>query len=116
MRRILTTTALALLLAGPAALAQTAVPGLGEMRAKELMDRDVYGTDGRIGEVEDLILDFAGARVVAVVIEVDRGLGRADRYVTVPPDRLTRAAGERRLSLGMTVAEARAMPGVNDRD
>ncbi|MFC1455426.1 PRC-barrel domain-containing protein [Microvirga arabica] len=54
----------------------------GQMLASKIMDEDVVGADNKdIGDVEDLVLDRSG-KVVAVVIEVDEGLG--DRTVAVP--------------------------------
>ncbi|MBO1904783.1 PRC-barrel domain-containing protein [Microvirga sp. 3-52] len=54
----------------------------GQMLASKIMDGDVAGADNKdIGDVEDLVLDRNG-RVVAVVIEVDEGLG--DRTVALP--------------------------------
>ena len=52
------------------------------MLASKIMDEDVVGADNKdIGDVEDLVLDRSG-KVVAVVIEVDKGLG--DRTVALP--------------------------------
>jgi sporulation protein YlmC with PRC-barrel domain len=54
----------------------------GQMLASKIMDEDVVGADNKdIGDVEDLVLDRSG-KVVAVVIEVDKGLG--DRTVALP--------------------------------
>ena len=54
----------------------------GQMLATKIMDEDVVGADNKdIGDVEDLVLDRSG-RVVAVVVEVDDGLG--DRTVALP--------------------------------
>ncbi|MBM1170730.1 PRC-barrel domain-containing protein [Microvirga arabica] len=54
----------------------------GQMLASKIMDEDVVGADNKdIGDVEDLVLDRSG-KVVAVVIEVDEGLG--DRTVALP--------------------------------
>ena len=54
----------------------------GQMLATKIMDEDVVGADNKdIGDVEDLVLDRSG-RVVAVVVEVDEGLG--DRTVALP--------------------------------
>jgi sporulation protein YlmC with PRC-barrel domain len=54
----------------------------GQMLASKIMDEDVVGADDKdIGDVEDLVLDRSG-RVVAVVVEVDEGLG--DRTVALP--------------------------------
>ncbi len=54
----------------------------GAMLLSDLMDQDIIGADNKdIGEVEDVILDRKG-KVVALVIEVDKGLG--DRKVALP--------------------------------
>lgn len=54
----------------------------GQMLASKIMDEDVVGADNKdIGDIEDLVLDRSG-RVVAVVVEVDEGLG--DRTVALP--------------------------------
>jgi sporulation protein YlmC with PRC-barrel domain len=54
----------------------------GQMLASKIMDEDVVGADNKdIGDVEDLVLDRSG-RIVAVVVEVDEGLG--DRTVALP--------------------------------
>jgi sporulation protein YlmC with PRC-barrel domain len=54
----------------------------GQLLASKIMDEDVVGADNKdIGEVEDLVLDRSG-RIVAVVVEVDEGLG--DRTVALP--------------------------------
>jgi hypothetical protein len=54
----------------------------GQMLASKIMDEDVVGADNKdIGDVEDLVLDRSG-KVVAVVVEVDEGLG--DRTVALP--------------------------------
>jgi len=52
------------------------------MLASQIMEEDVVGADNKdIGDLEDLVLDRSG-RVVAVIIEVDEGLG--DRTVALP--------------------------------
>jgi sporulation protein YlmC with PRC-barrel domain len=54
----------------------------GQMLASKIMDEDVVGADNKdIGDVEDLVLDRSG-KVVAVVVEVDAGIG--DRTVALP--------------------------------
>lgn len=54
----------------------------GQMLASKVMDEDVVGADNKdIGDIEDLVLDRSG-KVVAVVVEVDAGLG--DRTVALP--------------------------------
>lgn len=54
----------------------------GQMLASKIMDEDVVGADNKdIGDIEDLVLDRSG-KVVAVVVEVDAGIG--DRTVALP--------------------------------
>jgi hypothetical protein len=54
----------------------------GQMLASKIMDEDMVGADNKdIGDVEDLVLDRSG-RIVAVVVEIDEGLG--DRTVALP--------------------------------
>lgn len=54
----------------------------GQMLASKIMDEDVVGADNKdIGDIEDLVLDRSG-KVVAIVVEVDAGLG--DRTVALP--------------------------------
>lgn len=54
----------------------------GQMLASRIMDGDVVGTDNKdIGDVEDVVLDRNG-RVVALVVEIDEGIG--DRTVALP--------------------------------
>jgi hypothetical protein len=54
----------------------------GQTLASKIMDEDVVGADNKdIGDIEDLVLDRSG-KVVAVVVEVDEGLG--DRTVALP--------------------------------
>lgn len=104
---------LALGLAAPPALAQTAMPA-GQTRAKALIDRDVYSADDvEIGEIEDLLLDAEG-RVVSAVIEIETRLGFTAKYVLVPYGQLRQ--GDRRVTLPMTREEVRALPGVDYRD
>ncbi|MFC7737495.1 PRC-barrel domain-containing protein [Roseomonas sp. GCM10028921] len=86
----------------------------GHVRVDELMDRDVYSTDGvEIGEVEDLIIDPAQGRIVMVVIEVENRLGLTQKHVSVPMDRLRVTPGERRVTINMASNEIRSLPGVN---
>jgi sporulation protein YlmC with PRC-barrel domain len=52
------------------------------MLVSDLMDQDVIGADNKdIGEIEDVVLDRNG-RVVALVVEVDEGIG--DRTIALP--------------------------------
>lgn len=101
------------------AAAPAAAPGrleAGQMRAKALIDRDVYSTDGvEVGEIEDLILDAQG-RVVTAVIEVESRLGFTEKYVAVPFDQLRPGGAERRVTLPMTRDEMRALPGFRHQD
>ncbi|WP_262270604.1 PRC-barrel domain-containing protein [Microvirga yunnanensis] len=88
-KTLLTASLLGSVLLASAAMAQTSpAPGFitrlepGQMLASKVMDEDVVGADNKdIGDVEDLVLDRSG-RVVAVVVEVDEGIG--DRTVALP--------------------------------
>jgi len=96
----------------------TAAPGLapGQIRAKDLIDRDIRSSDDvEIGEIEDLVIDPASGRIVSVVIEVESRLGFAEKYVTLPLDRL-RLGPDRRITAGMTREEFRSAPGIRYRD
>jgi sporulation protein YlmC with PRC-barrel domain len=54
----------------------------GSMLVSDLMDQNILGADNKdIGDVEDVVLDRNG-RVVALVVEIDEGLG--DRTVALP--------------------------------
>lgn len=109
---ILAIMAAALAQAPVAAQGSLAIPP-GHLRAEQLLDRDVFSTDGvEIGEVEDLIIDPADGRVSMVVIELESRLGLAQKYVSVPLDRLRAAPGERRLAVNMASAEIRSLPAV----
>jgi sporulation protein YlmC with PRC-barrel domain len=118
-RRSLAPLLLAAALAPGLARAQGAAPpGLapGQIRAKDLMDRDIYSSDGvEIGEVEDLVIDPASGRIVSVVVEVESRLGFTDKFVTLPLDRL-RVGMDRRITAGLTREEFRAAPGIRYRD
>jgi sporulation protein YlmC with PRC-barrel domain len=104
----------------------------GQMLASKIMDEDVVGTDNKdIGDVEDLVLDRSG-KVVAVVIEVDKGLG--DRTVALPlsaiqmsaPDAATtgsvqgsgktttRSSDDMRIVVTMPVDQLKAAPEFDD--
>ncbi|MGG5810403.1 PRC-barrel domain-containing protein [Falsiroseomonas sp. CW058] len=105
----------------PATGATTAIPGTagggpitsltaGQMTAGRLMDLDVHGSDGtRIGEVEDLVLDPASGRIVAIVIEVAGTLGIGEREVALPLESV-RMEGDRRVTVGMTREQLRELP------
>ena len=85
--------------------------------ANRLIDRDVYTADRvEVGEVEDLVIDPSTGRIVTVVIEVERDLGLNTKYVAVPLDRLSIAAGERRVTLNMTKAELSGLPAIDYHD
>lgn len=135
MRRHLLATAAALAVALPAlslagaaatpaaaqATTAAAQPGMrieaNQIRAKDLMDRDVYSSDGvEIGEVEDLVIDPASGRIVTAVVEVESRLGFTDKYVAVPLDQLRLTAGERRITLPMTREQVRGLRGIAYRD
>lgn len=117
---------LALLATPLAAIAQTA-PASGtqsgmrieanQIRAKQLMDRDVYTTDNtEIGEVEDLVIDPANGRIVTVVIEVENRLGLTDKYVAVDLNQLRMTPGERRITINMTRDNVRSLRGITYND
>jgi sporulation protein YlmC with PRC-barrel domain len=129
-RRHLTAFAIAATATASPVLAQTtpATPGAtgsaagrgglapGQVRAKALLDRDVYSSDGvEIGEVEDLILDAQG-RVVTAVIEVESRLGFSEKYVAMPYDQLRPDNAQRRVNLPMTRDQLRALPGFRYED
>lgn len=121
MRSILAATLAGILLAAPvpifaqgAGIQQTSI-GADQIRAKDLIDRDVYTTDGiKIGEVEDLVLNPSSGRVILAVIELEGRLGFTEKYVAVPVDRLR--AESRRVTIGMTRDELRALPRFDYRD
>jgi sporulation protein YlmC with PRC-barrel domain len=119
-------TGLILLAAPLAATAQT-TPATGtqagmqidanHIRAKQLMDRDVYTTDNtEIGEVEDLVIDPASGRVTTVVIEVENRLGLTDKHVAVDLNQLRLTPGERRITINMTRDNVRSLRGVTYND
>jgi sporulation protein YlmC with PRC-barrel domain len=94
----------------PAAPAATSVPA-GQIRAEQLLDRDVYSTDNvEIGEVDDLVIDPAQGRITAVVIEVENRLGITQKHVSVPLDRLRVVPGERRVTINMASGDIRSLP------
>jgi sporulation protein YlmC with PRC-barrel domain len=100
---------------GSGAAAPTSLAA-GQMRAKMLIDRDVYSSDDvEIGEVEDLILDAQG-RVVSAVIEVEGRLGFTDKYVAIPYDQLRHDDARRRINLPMSRDQLRALPGFRYQD
>lgn len=110
----------------------------GQMLASKIMDEDVVGADNKdIGDVEDLVLDRNG-KVVAVVVEVDKGLG--DRTVALPlsavqmnaPDAattgsvqgsgqttgstMTRSSDDMRIVVNMPVDQLKAAPEFEEDD
>ncbi|MBV1797783.1 PRC-barrel domain-containing protein [Siccirubricoccus sp. G192] len=88
----------------------------GQIRAKDLIDRDLYSSDGtEIGEIEDLVIEPASGRVVSVVVEVESRLGFTEKYVTVPLQRLHLGEG-RRVAADMTREQFRTAPGIRYRD
>ncbi|WP_201863553.1 PRC-barrel domain-containing protein [Microvirga soli] len=148
MKKLLTAGLLGSTLLASAAMAQTtpaqpsATPPAGvnfmtrleagQMLASKIMDEDVVGADNKdIGDVEDLVLDRSG-KVVAVVIEVDKGLG--DRTVALPlsaiqmsaPDAATtgsvqgsgktttRSSDDMRIVVTMPVDQLKAAPEFDD--
>lgn len=128
IRKALLTAAAVAALAAPVALqAQTPTTPQGtsrgmqidanHLRAKQLMDRDIYSTDNvEIGEIEDLIVDPANGRVVNAVIEIETRLGFTSKYVAVPLNQLRITPGERRVTVNMTRDQVRELPGVDYRD
>ncbi|MFT8245637.1 PRC-barrel domain-containing protein [Roseomonas sp. BN140053] len=101
--------------------AATAAPGLrveaNQIRAKQLMDRDIYTTDNvEIGEIEDLVIDPAQGRVVLAVIEVETRLGLTSKYVAVPLNQLRLTPGERRITIQMTREQINALPAITYND
>ena len=132
MRILLPAALAAALLASPLPLAAqgtgatTAMPGVsggvmtrlqqGQIRAKDLMDRDLRSSDDvEVGEVEDLVIDPATGRILAVVVEIERALGFTEKHVAIPLERL-RLGESRRATIAMTREELRAMPGFDYRD
>jgi len=95
----------------PAAAPQTEMQP-GQSRAKEVIDVDVYSSDGvEIGEVEDLILN-AQNQVVLAVIEVESSLGWTEKYIIVPIQQLTPDPNNNdRATLPLTRDQIRSMPG-----
>lgn len=110
----------------------------GQMLASKIMDEDVVGADNKdIGDVEDLVLDRSG-KVVAVVIEVDKGFG--DRTVALPlsaiqmtaadaattgsvqnsgqttGSTMTRSSDDMRIMVNMPVDQLKSAPEFEDND
>lgn len=105
MKRILGTTALALILSGGLALAaedksssasssqQQAATGSSAMpssqqaqlTSEQLLDMKVKGAQGEnIGEVEQLVIDPSNGQVQSVVVSVGGFLGMGDKKVALP--------------------------------
>jgi sporulation protein YlmC with PRC-barrel domain len=84
------------------------------LRARQLVDRDVYTTDGtEVGEIEDMVIDPATGRIVHVIVEVENRLGLTDKYVAVNLNQLRLTPGQRRVTIDMTADGLRALRGVN---
>ncbi|NJL08492.1 MAG: PRC-barrel domain containing protein [Methylacidiphilales bacterium] len=67
---------------GPITFQQSPLPG--EVLASELLDANIYGSDGAaIGEINDIVVDQAG-QVHAVVFGVGGLLGMGEKNVAVP--------------------------------
>lgn len=154
MKKLLTAGLLGSTLLASAAMAQTtpaqpsATPPAGvnfmtrleagQMLASKIMDEDVVGADNKdIGDVEDLVLDRSG-KVVAVVIEVDKGFG--DRTVALPlsaiqmtaadaattgsvqgsgqttGSTMTRSSDDMRIMVNMPVDQLKSAPEFEDND
>ena len=104
------------------AQAQTAPAARGvqidanHLRAKDLIDRDIYTTDNvEIGEIEDLLIDPAEGRVTTVVVEVENRLGLTDKYVAVPLNQLRMTPGQRSVTIDMTRDQVRSLRGIDYR-
>ncbi|NBJ10746.1 PRC-barrel domain-containing protein [Microvirga arsenatis] len=100
MKTLMTASLLASTLLASAALAQSTSGSAGfitrlepgQMLASKIMDEEVLGANNEdIGDVEDLVLDRDG-RVVALVVEVEEGLG--DRTVALPLSAVRMGAGD----------------------
>jgi sporulation protein YlmC with PRC-barrel domain len=78
---------LAALVPGARAQEAPAAPRL-PMSAEALLDRELYGADGRnIGAVRDVAVDGPG-RVAVLVVGVGGFLGLGEREVEIPFDRI----------------------------
>ena len=97
----------------PGMTTQATRSSVGQMRAKQLMDRDVYTNDGtEIGEIEDLIIDPASGRIISVVVEVETRLGLTEKHIGIEFNQLRFTQGERRVTINMTRDQVRSLPGI----
>ena len=89
----------------------------GQVRAKALIDRDLYSSDNvEIGEVEDLVLDDQG-RAVSVIVEIESRLGFTDKYLALPYAQVSMVGTDRkRATVAMTRDQLRALPGFRYED
>ena len=79
--------------------------------AKNLIDAEVLGRDGRtVGEVEDIIVDPGLGRVVGFVVEINVPRSRKDRYIALPPDRLSMTPDGAFLETDLSPEEAADLP------
>ncbi|MFC5359246.1 PRC-barrel domain-containing protein [Azospirillum himalayense] len=127
MRKLLSATAVALVMiaAGPSLAQQSAaianpanayrevkdnnvmVPSL-KRTVGQLDDMDVFGPDGtKIGEVEEVLMDASG-QPVALVVDVEHGVGIGDKELIVGLDQL-RDDG-RTLTTALTNAQLGTLP------
>lgn len=113
---ILAGTALMLMSAPVLAQAPTQIEA-NQRSVKALTDRDVYSSDNvEIGEIEDVVLDAQG-RAVLAIIEVEGRLGLREKYVAVPYDQVrVPAARNERVTVPMTEAQIKALPGFRYND
>lgn len=97
----------------PTASTQGARIDASHLRAKQLMDRDVFTNDGtEIGEIEDLVIDLATGRILSVVVEVETRLGLTDKYISIEFNQLRFTPGERRVTINLTRDQVRSLPGI----
>jgi sporulation protein YlmC with PRC-barrel domain len=99
--------ALSLAAAAPGAARAEDPPALprGPMSAEALLDRELYGADGRnIGAVRDVTVDEPG-RLAVLVIGVGGFLGLGEREVEIPFDRI-RIDENGRLTTTLTKGQA----------
>jgi len=88
-----------------------------QLRAKDLIGREVYSSDGAaIGEIEDLVLDPDTGRVVSAVLQVRQGMGFDGRYLALPVEHLRLGARQQRLPADLTREQFRTLPGIRYRD
>lgn len=76
--------------------------------ADDLDDVEVWGSNGEeIGEVEDVVVDAAGAHFI--VLEVGGFLGIGEEEVAIPMDRFAARGAEGLVLVGMTADELEAL-------